>query len=200
MFRSIKSVWLSWSLFTFISATVGTSLGAIPLVLLPNDDSPFFTFTLLVTSGFFIGLAQWLVLRTKLLKAGQWILATTIGLPFGFFSGGLTLALMPDFPRIIWVRATVVAVIGGTITGILQLRALHSKLPSSFLWLLASGLSWGIALCLSAFIYETFLSNLEFRYFFVPFLSMVIGTVVGIISGAFVKTTLIQPIPKSQLT
>jgi len=200
MLRSIKSVWLSWSLFTFIGTTIGITLGAIPLVLLPDDDSPFFTLTLLLISGFFIGLAQWIVLRTKFLKAGQWILATTIGLPFGFFSGGMTLAFMPDFSGIIWVRAAVVGVIGGTITGILQLRALHSKLPGSALWLLASGLSWGIALCLSVFVFDTFLSNIEFRYFFVPFLGMLIGAVVGIISGGFVEIAIIQAILKSQLT
>jgi hypothetical protein len=200
MFRSIKSIWLSWLLLTFIGTSIGITLGAIPLVLLPGDDSPFFTFTLLLISGFFIGLAQWLILRTKLRRAGQWILATTIGLPFGFFSGGVLLALMPDFPGIIWIRAAVVALIGGTITGILQLRTLHSKLPSSLLWLLASGLSWGIALCLSGFVYDMFLSNLEFQYSFVPFLGMLIGAVVGIINGAFVETAIIQPVPKSQLT
>lgn len=199
MFRSIKSVWLSWSLATFISTTLAVTLSAIPIVLLPDDDSPFFVFTLLLISGFFIGLAQWLILRTKLPKSSQWILATTIGLPFGFFSGGVTLALMPDFPGNIWSRAAVVAVIGGTIIGILQLRALHTKISGSFLWLLASGLSWGVALCLSAFVFDTFLSNLEFQLFFVPFLGMLIGAVVGIISGAFVEAGLLQIIPKSQL-
>ena len=200
MFRSIKSILLSWSLITFIVNTLGVTLGAIPLILLPDYDSTFFTFTLLLVSGFFIGFAQWLILRTKLLKVGRWILATTIGLPFGFFSGGVTLALMPDFPGNLWVRAAVVAVIGGTIIGILQLRALNGKLTGSFLWLLASGLSWGIALCLSGFIFDTFLSNLEFRFFFVPFLGMLIGAVVGIISGAFVEPAILQTIPKSQLT
>ncbi len=67
MFRSIKSVGVSWLLVTFISTTLAVTLGAIPIVLLPNDDSPFPTIFLLLISGLFIGIAQWIILRSKLL-------------------------------------------------------------------------------------------------------------------------------------
>jgi hypothetical protein len=197
MLISKKTIWLSWLLATLLSTTLAVTLGTIPIVLLMNDDSPLSTLLALLISGLFIGTGQWIILRTRLQKAGQWILATTIGIPFGIFSGGVTQALILDFHGSIWVSRAIVAVIGGTITAILQCRALHSKLPGSLLWLLATGVSWGIAICLVVLIFDTYLSNLDLWYLFTPLLGMLIGAIVGIITGAFVETGIMQTTPKA---
>src|SRR5689334_5024030 len=97
MLRFMKSIWFSWALVTSISAALGFAIGGYFMVLIHNADSPLVVFMLLVVSGMFIGFGQWIFLRRKLIKSGWWMLATTFGLPLGFFCGFLLVASSPDF-------------------------------------------------------------------------------------------------------
>lgn len=198
MFRFTKSIWFSWALVTSISAAMGFALGGYPMVLSHNNHSPLVVFALLVISGLCIGFGQWRLLRTKLVKTGRWMLATAFGLPLGFFCGFLLVASSPDFYVTDWVATWIISIVAGSITGALQWRALHGRLTGSFLWILASALGWGIAINLSGLLFNTSSSNSNLSYISAPLLGILIGAVVGIISGAFVETSLIQTVPGGQ--
>jgi hypothetical protein len=199
MFRYIKSIWFSWAFITSISAALGFALGAYLMVVFHSDDSPLLVFALLVISGLFIGFGQWGLLRKKLIKTGRWILATTFGLPIGFFLGFMLLAFSPDFYVTDWVATWVISITAGSFTGILQWRALHSKMTGSLPWVLVSALGWAIAINLSGFLFTNSLSGSDIWYLSAPALGILVGAVVGIISGAFVETSIIQTVPDSQI-
>jgi hypothetical protein len=147
----------------------------------------------------FIGFGQWGLLRKKLIKTGRWILATTFGLPIGFFLGFMLLAFSPDFYVTDWVATWVISITAGSFTGILQWRALHSKMTGSLPWVLVSALGWAIAINLSGFLFTNSLSGSDIWYLSAPALGILVGAVVGIISGAFVETSIIQTVPDSQI-
>ena len=109
MFRFIKSIWFLWAVVTSVGAALGFALGGYLIVLSHNGDSPLVVFALLVISGGFIGFGQWNLLRTKLTRTGKWLLATTFGLPLGFFCGFLMVASSPDFYVTDWVATWIIS-------------------------------------------------------------------------------------------
>ncbi len=169
------------------------------MVLFHSDDSPLVVFALLILSGLFIGFGQWIILRTRVVKSGKWMLATTLGLPLGFFCGFMVVAFSPDFYVTDWVATWVISIVAGSIMGALQWRALHSKLTGSLPWIVASALGWGIAINLSGFLFLTSLFDATLWYVSIPLLGLLIGAVVGIISGAFVETSVLQASPDRQI-
>ena len=135
-----------------------------------------------------------MILRTKLLaKARGWVSATAIGLPLGFFIGfWVSRFLLGPLFFNEWIQLCFMASIAGMFTGILQWLALHRKLVNSLRWILTSTFSWGVGFTATDVLFDTYLSKVEFGSLFMPILGMSIGTLVGMISGAFVEPMLIQ--------
>jgi hypothetical protein len=192
MLKFVRSFWFSWVLVTSLSSALGLTAGAFLIVLLRGDDSLPFKLGLLVISGLFIGYGQWILLRTKSMKASGWIFATAIGLSLGFLFGYVLLTFNPHLFMSGWAEISIVAIFAGTITGILQWCAVHGRLTGSAMWLIASVLGWGIALHLGIFLFALFLSRLDLWFLFTPLLGLVVGAVIGITSGAFVETSIIR--------
>ena len=183
----MKSVWLLWSPVTAITCALGLTLGE--RLLIGIDGLLVRLLVLLITSGLFIGFGQWMILRTRLVKAGGWILATAIGLTFCFSVGSWILDRLPGniLAIEIWI------VIGSTLTGILQWYTLQKKLSGGLKWILVSAASWGIAINATYLIVDAYFSWLRLGNWGTPLLGGLIGAFVGIISGAFVETSLLRP-------
>ncbi len=186
MFRSIKLIWLLWAFDTTISSALGLTLGE--RLIVSSGDPLLRVPALLVTSGLFIGVGQWMILRTRFTKAGGWILATVIGLTFGFLVGLWVLDQLSG--NLLAVEMWVI--VGSMLTGTLQWYALQKKMSGSLKWILTSVLSWGIAINLTAFIFETYFTALSLGVLYFPVFGILIGAFVGIISGAFVETSILE--------
>ena len=189
----IKSFWSLWALVTSIGSAIGFTLAGGFEGLFDDYSLRFFLLVQIAMGGLLISFGQGMILRTKLTATWGWIPATAIGLPAGFFVGSWINEFLPGsiFANE-WMETYVMASIAGIFAGIFQWLALRRKLKNPLKWILASALSWGIGITTTGFIFVTYFSNIDFGYLFAPILGLFIGTIVGIISGAFAESALIQ--------
>jgi len=128
---------------------VGLLLGAFGSSLPPDESGPVLPPTLGeiaaasvigAPTGLTIGIAQWLVLRRRISKAGWWIAASTIGFATAFV---LIMAAPPAMKRAIpshllfyvpWAAL-------GAVSGVLQWLVLQRQLSRSIWWIPASTLA-----------------------------------------------------------
>src|SRR5215475_11216112 len=135
---------LSWITVTALGWIIGLSI-------LVRDYRPFRLLLLaLLIGGFISGLGQWTILRTKMKKTTwEWILATTLGIPFGLFIGfQINELLLPIYVEYwsLWRALLIVLMITGLCKGVWQWLVLFGKRPSA-IWLMLSSLSLiGIAI------------------------------------------------------
>ncbi|MDE2994821.1 MAG: hypothetical protein OXU67_13170 [Chloroflexota bacterium] len=117
-------LWLLWVLASVVGGGVGgVVLGPVFSVVEP-------AFGLLVggvavgaIGGAALGVLQWLVLRGRLVRAGWWIVASTVGWAVGGAAFGL---------------------VGGAVTGVLQWLVLRRRLARAGWWIAASTVGWAI--------------------------------------------------------
>src|SRR5688572_5428728 len=200
MSKIIKSSWFLWALVTSIGSAIGFTFAGRFEGLFDDYYLRLFLLVEIAMGGLWISLGQWMILRMKLIATWGWIPATAIGLPVGFFVGSWINELLPGsiFANE-WVETYVMASAAGIFAGIFQWLASQRKLKSSLKWILVSALSWGIGITTTGFIFDTYFSNIDFGYLFFPILGMFMGTIVGIISGTFVESALIQIEHKSMV-
>lgn len=188
-----NSVWPFWVLATSISSTLGFMIGNhVMNALIEHYHDALVLVAYLATPGLFIGAGQWIILRYLHKRAKMWIIATAIGFSIGF---SVTFWIYPSVPGqqhtrlFFWLFSSIIV---GLVVGILQWIALHRILRGSFVWLLVSGLSWGIGMTISVASYRTYFEKINGLYGDLIF-GALIGSFVGILSGVFVARYLASP-------
>jgi len=99
------------------------------------------------------GIAQWMVLRRHLQRAGRWVTASTLGYGVVFLVGGLFFSGegATDLPagRVVLLGGLLGAAIGIPPSTLQWLLVLRTQLPSSATWIPASVLSWALGFAVS---------------------------------------------------
>ena len=166
---SFNLLWVLWGFVTLLGFTIGFLTGFASL------------------SGLLIGIGQWTVLRTKLPSTWLWILATAVGFPVGILLGTIDLIALGwtiQFPYV-WTTHLFIASVTGAVIGLLQWLALYKKFDGAGRWVFVSAVSWGVGLTTALSVFGTNQSNFGF--------GILLGMLVGAISGAFVESVLGQP-------
>jgi hypothetical protein len=206
--KSIYSSWFLWTIVTAIGSTVGFPLGYVigdyffpDLTVVNNGLKIPFLLIVITTFGLVIGFGQWTTFRARLEKSWVWIPITSIGFPLGFIIGFLAHEIIYGYV-FEWASPFIMPSVAGMFIGSLQCLALSRKLKTSFMWILISGLSWGIVLnqetdkYINDFIITPYIQTTNLQ---LPVYGFLIGLVVGTISGIFVESVLINPRPDGKL-
>jgi len=176
--------WITWVLISVVGLSIGLAIG---LNLMGADWTyrPFFILIGFAIGGLLTGVGQWLLLRRRVKATGKWILATLLGLPLGFFIG--------FWVSMFWLNSFTIATVAGTFTGALQWFSMHKTLKGSIKWVLVSALSWGLGVTGASFIFESYRDTIKFNFGYGNYASLgiMIGLIVGAISGIFVESTLV---------
>ena len=189
----IRSPWFLWTLVTSIGSAVGFTIGGSLGGFFSDYYLPLFILVTFAICCLFMSFGQWMILRTKLTRAWGWMPATTFGLPLGFFIGFWVNEFLPRSLYVNeWIETWIMAGIAGVFTGLIQWLTLRRKLKDSLKWILMSALSWAVGINVTGFLFETYLSNLDFWYLNASISGLIIGALVGILSGVFVESTLMQ--------
>ncbi len=144
--------WLGWvaaseiGILLAVGAMVGSIFVAKATVTGVNEDR-LAGVLLFPIVGASLGASQWAVLRTRISKAGWWILTTVVGLLGGVVLGGGAVQALSyvtgrpwdwDFgPNLLALYAII-----GFSLGLVQLPVLRPHITGSAVWLLASMAGW----------------------------------------------------------
>jgi hypothetical protein len=146
--------WLSWVAASTAAILLGFGIlyGLIFLAkaILPgvNEDMLFGGLVFPVLAAL-LGIFQWLVLRTRIPKAGWWVPATTVGMLIGIALG---VGMIPWISRLTgrtwdWDYQPnllgLYAIIGLTLA-LVQLLVLRRHVTASWLWLPVTMVGWGV--------------------------------------------------------
>ncbi|MBE9126249.1 hypothetical protein IQ257_06345 [Coleofasciculus sp. LEGE 07092] len=172
------NLWLQWTLMTFLGFL--TSLFWIEIGERPDVGA-----VEGIIGGSLIGLAQLLVLRQHISRAGWWVLVSLLSWGLIGFSGLGALGWFAPrtlylFPRVLYGVLDGAKI--GFLLGVGQWIVLRQQVSSAWLWILASPLCWSIALALGWTI------GGALRLFTHLFLSEVVGLAVtwlavGVLTG-----------------
>ena len=96
--------------------------------------------------GAVVGYSQWFLLRKQIAISGWWGLACAIGLGVPFIIGVPLdeLRLLPHLPGGRILGETIIFIIGGLLSGLLQVPLLRPHFAKAGWWILASSIGWGI--------------------------------------------------------
>jgi hypothetical protein len=129
---------LSWIIVTALSWMIGLSV-------LLSDYRPFYILLLgLLIGGLLSGVGQWTLLHRRMKKpTWGWILATTLGIPFGLFIAYrfqefLYTVFVDNWTY--WRASLVISFVAGFCRGVLQWLVLFRRLPNP-VWLMLSSFS-----------------------------------------------------------
>ena len=198
------SLWARWVVATLLGAGAGWTAGLYAAAALAEGNRPFNSNAIWIVAGFCIGLAQWLVIRTHLKRAWQWLFASVVGWVVAFNVGALVLDTMTGVlngPGLDWfeaaaqVNATItgfallfvvwflIGAAGGAVVGGTQWLVLRQYYPHTEWWVAVNALGWGIGVGVSWF------ALLGIFYFFSASLSSLApgiaeGTPIAFVSGA----------------
>jgi hypothetical protein len=168
--RSEWWFWLKWVLASAVGWVVGWHVGE----LLDMFAGPVY----LNVGGLVFGTAQWIVLRKRVDRSGQWVLASSMGWLVGSAVGWFV------FSAVGWLMV-------GAAVGIAQWIVLRRRVYRSGFWALASVVGWVLASIMG-----------WVASFHVGVGTVVAGLVVGLVAGAITGLVLItllrHPIPKAQ--
>jgi hypothetical protein len=89
--------------------------------------------------GVSVGIAQWLVLRGRIGRAGWWILATIVGFAIGKYVGGV---IAENVPGAVGLGLSGAAI--GVSVGVTQWLVLRRHVIRAEWWILASVLAWTV--------------------------------------------------------
>jgi hypothetical protein len=127
---------VSWTIAAAIAAAVALLAGQVLLIGLgslawhPPDEV-----LMGAALGLFLGLGQWSVLRTRILRSGWWMLSSLGGgLVFGLAANqaGNQVGLLAAFTAF------------GLVQGACQWPVLRGRIRNPALWILAGGIAWAI--------------------------------------------------------
>ena len=188
-------IWLLWTILTSISFGIGI-VAVNEFLRLDTDTYLYLFFVELAVIGLFPSIGQWLFLQKQIKKSWLWMPATALGLPLGFF---LFYAISLAFSLIVGILfpnssidlysingfdlfSPIGLFVTGLIIGILQWLSIGNEMKNSLKWGLISALSWG-----GTFLFiPLFLSLNSFT------LGSAAGLIIGLISGTFVETIIID--------
>ena len=130
-----KSLFVLW----VVANSIGWVLGVIVVILLASlQEVVHFGNAVYVGAGmgFTVGLAQWLIARKWFGATSRWMWASTIGIttPFLF----VDLVRMDLSP----LALSVLAAIGGLLTGWMQKSSLRPRSSKVDRWVIVSGVAW----------------------------------------------------------
>lgn len=123
-----------WALSTAAGMALGLTVGTVGVELLgPEKGNPtheaFFIASIGLTTGAFVGFAQYWVLGRRVSRPGWWVLASTLASGVGFLLGGLAAAgLVGSFRSL--AGLAVIGATGGLLTGVvggLAMRRVASR-------------------------------------------------------------------------
>ena len=169
-------VWLLWMLASAVGWGMGGAL-IVPVSLAVDS-----VLVLAVSGGIVVGGLQWLVLRQQIVRAGWWIVGSTIG---GLVCGA-------------WGPLLIVVVVSGLVAGVLQWLVLRRQLARAGWWIVASTVGWALGRGLLvlvgvvvAFIVAGALYETEAVMIGVVTAGAVGGTVGGVVEGAITGGVLV---------
>ena len=139
---SMVAIWLS---FAVISAFIIVAKAISPSI---NEDRLAGVIKLPIAATT-LGVAQWLVLRSRIPKSGWRILATTVGIVGGIALAGGVVQVISRITRQEWnwdvhPGLLILYVLIGLLLALVQLPILWRYLRSPILWLFASMIGWFI--------------------------------------------------------
>ena len=114
----------------------------------------------LLIAGLLSGVAQWVLLETKLKNTWLWIVINSFGIPSGLILGHYLFATLVSLAFTImrkeimtegWIDLAyplVVISIAGIVLGIFQWLVLKNKVEFAYWWIPVSAVSWIIGICL----------------------------------------------------
>jgi len=138
--------------------------------------------SLLLLTGLFMGFGEWVVINTKIKKAHNWILATLIGFALGSFISFLIFSLISVIVGK-WIQMIGSLAGTGLFTGICQWVSLKRKITTSLRWSLVMASSFAIGMGLNSLIdYSSRATSF-----------IIFSITVGLISGIFVESLIVQP-------
>lgn len=156
--------------------------------------------------GAVVGYAQWLVLRTLLVRPvkARWVLATVIGAVIAWLLGMIpsTLGSLQESPMepppqepsqiIVLLLAAVIGVGGGLILSLAQWRVLRREGPGALWWLPANALAWAIGMPWIFWLVGVTVGEHQTASAYVLFVAGlgVAGALVGAVHGAFLVRVL----------
>lgn len=129
-----------WVLATALAAGVAWIIGMLPSTL---GDLTTINPVVLIGGGILlgvvfvasIGVAQWLVLRRYIQKAGWWVLANAVAWPMGVAVPFIGLAIVPEeSPVVVWV-------VVGVVSGVLMGAVVGAITGMALVWMLRTPLS-----------------------------------------------------------
>ena len=193
--RPGRGFWFGWLAATVVGWAVGFAVSSFfgLLLLLAIGRAVGLVFGLPVAiagGGMAVGVAQWLLLRRRVVPQGRWwLLASIVGWALNLFIfmpliGGPFLAGLgaPEALDAGAMAATGILVggVAGTVVGVLQWLVMRRHFSGAFLWVLASSIAW--ALCLLLFlplIVGVFFAAVQTVQFTIVALVLVFVAVVG---------------------
>jgi hypothetical protein len=171
----------------FLGFFIGFFLGA----LIIDIAGIWLTFTVIaILLGLGVGVLQWLVLRKRVSRAGWWVLASAAGgtLLFQNVFEGIYWSLEGFGALLSWIG---VVALGGAVTGTLQWLVLRGQVSRAGWWILASTVGW----VLSAIVTGSIPWGVDDGSGFAAL--VVIGAVMGALTGAALVWLLRQPVPET---
>ena len=96
--------------------------------------------------GAAVGCAQWLMLRSRIAVSGWWVLACAIGVGVPFMVPIILdeVGFLPHLPGGKILGFAIVGIIGGLLSGLLQMPLLRPHFAKAGWWILASSIGWGV--------------------------------------------------------
>jgi hypothetical protein len=153
---------LGWVLATSIGVVLSEEFLTIPILkaieLIFHLDwyrlSPF-TIILVseVTTGILVGTFQWLILRNYIKHNSWWLLVTPLGMILGSYISRFALRMADNNFYLLgnswFVALWLSRFLYGVIIGSSQWLVLRKSVSKSWVWLIANGLSWSLAITIS---------------------------------------------------
>ncbi|MBM3187993.1 MAG: hypothetical protein FJZ90_04630 [Chloroflexi bacterium] len=93
--------------------------------------------------GAVMGVVQWLIIRRHIPGAARWIWQTAVGSALAF---ALAIVIAGAVGQGWFLGGLIGGLIGGGVAGFLQQNVLKEYVPDTKLWLIASPVSWAVAL------------------------------------------------------
>ena len=158
------NLWAQWVLATMAGAALGWTAGLYTVTSVPG---PFNSNIIWIVAGLSLGVVQWLVLRSHIRRAWQWIAASVVGWLVAFNIGSLVFGILTDvlngpglslFESAVSANATVsglavlfivwllIGAAGGAVAGGVQGFVLRQYFPRAAWWVAANALGWGVGL------------------------------------------------------
>ena len=179
--RNEFSLWLGWTLAT----ALGMVIGYLPSALLVQYLSlGVARIVVPVLAGLFIGVAQWLVLRSYINPSYDWILNHAGGWAVGYMLALFVVQFIADIPY----GAVIGFIFFGVIVAVFQWPVLRREIPHLWVWIVANVVGW----TLGAYVSQILAGNL----FQVTETTVVTSTIVttgitGLVGGAITAIALI---------